>query len=124
VLRTTSITIILIMGLTLIIPMCVLVHFQLDRDRIAKELCVQREVAEETRTCHGECHLRDQLKPLQADEPQQAPVETNVLSLIPVFMPGDPYRPFFSPTSEKDFGMLRITLAEGHYGTIEQVPRG
>jgi hypothetical protein len=123
VLRTTSITIILIMGLALIIPVCILVHFQLDRERIANELCVQRAVTEETRTCHGECHLRDQLRSLQADDPQQAPVETNVLTLIPVFIPEDPYRPFISPASETVFGMLQIILVEGHNGTIEQVPR-
>ena len=104
--------------------MCVLLNFQLDRARIAKVLCVQRAVPEETRTCHGECHLRDQLKPLQADDPQQAPVETNMLSLIPVFLPENGDRRSVLPIRETGFGIFQVIVAEGYTGKIEQVPRG
>lgn len=47
---------------TVAAPAFVMVDFLLERDRIIKELCVQRTVPEMKRTCHGQCHLAKQLK--------------------------------------------------------------
>ena len=47
---------------TVAAPAVVMVDFLLERDRIIKELCVQRTVPEMERTCHGQCHLAKQLK--------------------------------------------------------------
>jgi hypothetical protein len=47
---------------TVAAPAVVMVDFLLERDRIIKELCVQRAVPEMERTCHGQCHLAKQLK--------------------------------------------------------------
>jgi predicted nucleic acid-binding Zn ribbon protein len=123
VLRNTSITLLLLLGFALIVPMCVLLNFQLDRARIAKELCVQRAVPEETRTCHGECHLRDQLKPLQQEERQAIP-ETHVLTLLPVFAITSNIRPFIPELSKIPFGEIQSELTQGHQGLTEHVPRG
>ena len=52
-------------------PTMVLLGFKLDQERIARELCVQREVVDEMRTCHGECQLSKRFRALehQADAP-------------------------------------------------------
>ena len=42
---------------TVAAPAVVMVDFLLERDRIIKELCVQRAVPEMVRTCHGQCYL-------------------------------------------------------------------
>ncbi len=43
-------------------PFAAVLNFVAQGDRIARELCVQRSVPEAQRTCHGQCHLRKQLK--------------------------------------------------------------
>lgn len=42
-------------------PCAITAGFIFDRDRIAKEFCVQRTLPEGQRTCHGQCHLMKQL---------------------------------------------------------------
>lgn len=46
----------------------------MERDRVEKELCVQRLVKEEVRTCHGQCYLMKRLNRSEQraqDLPQQ-----------------------------------------------------
>lgn len=45
----------------LLAPFAITLDFLLQRDRIARELCVQRAVPEGERTCHGQCCLKKQL---------------------------------------------------------------
>lgn len=52
----------------LLVPACIVVDFLLDQDRIARELCVQRLVPDEMRTCHGHCYLSKKLKEVDARE--------------------------------------------------------
>lgn len=52
----------------LLVPACIVVDFLLDQDRIAKELCVQRLVPDEMRTCHGHCYLSKKLNDVDARE--------------------------------------------------------
>ena len=47
---------------TVAAPAVVMVDFLVERERIVRELCVQRAVPEMERTCHGQCHLTRQLK--------------------------------------------------------------
>ncbi len=123
VLRATCITILLVTGLTLFVPVCILLQFQLDKERIARELCIQREVAEETRTCHGQCHLTKQLKPLQEDIPQNALPET-VVTVLPGFTVTTQDQGFIRRIERIVFSRYNAAIAEGHTGIIEQVPRG
>lgn len=58
------------MSLPFVFTGAVIIHFQLERDRIIRELCVQRSLPEGMRTCHGQCHLK---KRLQAEAPQHVP---------------------------------------------------
>ena len=52
----------------LLIPAGIVVDFLVDQERIAQELCVQRLVPEEMRTCHGHCYLSKKLKEVDARE--------------------------------------------------------
>lgn len=45
-----------------LVPAFIVGRFIAQRERIERELCVQRERAEGMRTCHGECHVMKQLK--------------------------------------------------------------
>lgn len=56
-------------------PLVILVQFHLDRSRIARELCVQRDLVENMRTCHGECQLSKRLKALEEDAEAGIPME-------------------------------------------------
>ncbi|HEX2616735.1 MAG TPA: hypothetical protein VHL57_04280, partial [Flavobacteriales bacterium] len=59
------------MGLPFVLIAVVLVRFHVERDRIIKEVCVQRAVPEARRTCHGQCHLKKQLE-AEPDEGRDA----------------------------------------------------
>jgi hypothetical protein len=56
-------------------PSFFVLHFQLRQAYIERELCVQREVAEDMRTCHGQCHLSKQLRSLEHEAAQGFPAE-------------------------------------------------
>jgi hypothetical protein len=43
-------------------PGWIVADFLLERSRIEQELCVQRMVPDDLRTCHGECQLSKRLK--------------------------------------------------------------
>lgn len=62
---------------TVATPAVVMVDFLLERDRIIKELCVQRAVPEMERTCHGQCHLAKQLKET-APKKEELPVPPTI----------------------------------------------
>lgn len=49
------------MALPFVLTATIIVRFHLERDRIIREVCVQRAVPEAKRTCHGQCHLKKQL---------------------------------------------------------------
>lgn len=123
VLRATCISILLFTAMALLYPVSFLVQFELDRERIARELCVQREVAEETRTCHGQCHLTKKLKPFQEDTPQSAIPETTVVTVLPGFTVVTQDHTFIPCIERIAFSRYNAAIAEGHTGIIEQVPR-
>jgi hypothetical protein len=52
-------------------PSWVVLRFELDRDRIVREDCVQRGVPLAERTCFGQCHLVKELNDLKDQDPQQ-----------------------------------------------------
>lgn len=63
-----------------LVPAFIVGRFIAQRERIERELCVQRERAEGMRTCHGECHVMKQLRAAEdaaADHsPPQLPKRT------------------------------------------------
>lgn len=49
-------------------PGIIVADFLVERERIDRELCVQRLVPEEVRTCHGQCYLMRSLKRVEQQE--------------------------------------------------------
>jgi hypothetical protein len=74
---------VLMVGL-LLAPALVLLEFHADRERISRELCVQREVVEEMRTCHGECQLSKRLRALEHEADAPFPMERIELRFEPL----------------------------------------
>jgi hypothetical protein len=60
--RTGSCLLILVMSLPLMLTAFVMVRFELERDRIIQEECVQRFKPVEQNCCKGQCHLEKQLR--------------------------------------------------------------
>lgn len=69
--RTVAGFLVVAMVLPFVLTATVLVSFHLERDRIIKELCVQRALPEAEQTCHGQCQLKKQLQ--AAEAPQDVP---------------------------------------------------
>lgn len=59
-------------------PSWVLVRFELDRDRIVREDCIQRGVPLAERTCFGQCHLVKELNDLKEKDAEQGAPSTSV----------------------------------------------
>ncbi len=70
-----SITTALVVAAVMLAPSLALLEFQLRRSYIERELCVQRDVAEGMRTCHGECQLSKRLKALEREAERGFPAE-------------------------------------------------
>jgi hypothetical protein len=124
VLRAVCILVLLVTAAVLFMPVCILIQFQLDKDRIASELCVQRDVDEPIRTCHGQCHLSKQLEPLQGDAQQTTLPETMVVTVLPGSPIASQEHPFLPCMERSAFSRYNAAIAEGHTGAMEQVPRG
>lgn len=56
-----------------LVPAFIVGRFIAERERIERELCVQRERAEDMRTCHGECHVMKQLRAAEDAAADHAP---------------------------------------------------
>lgn len=52
----------------LVAPAVVVLDFLVERDRIAKEICVQRLTPESMRTCHGQCYVMKKLRSVEQQE--------------------------------------------------------
>jgi hypothetical protein len=53
----------------------VLLEFHVHRASIERELCVQRDMVEAMRTCHGECQLTKRFRALEQEADAGFPVE-------------------------------------------------
>lgn len=80
--RAVTGLLILAMSLPFALTGFVLVRFELERERIIKEQCVQRFMPETQQTCHGKCHLKRQLRTDEAPQ-QQAPLPRLTLRVDP-----------------------------------------
>ena len=96
--------------------------FMVERDRIERELCVQRMVPDEQRTCHGECCLMKRLEK-SGEREQNLPVELRAVrigdmitddSALPVIIPLD--------AAELAWAVLTEEPREGHPGPLAPVP--
>ncbi len=73
--RFFAASVIVVLGLVHLAPLAVLIQFHVDRAYIERELCVQREVMAEMRTCHGECQLSKRFRALEQQASDEFPME-------------------------------------------------
>ncbi|MBL7945545.1 MAG: hypothetical protein JNN32_05730 [Flavobacteriales bacterium] len=73
--RFFAASVIVVLGLVHLAPLAVLIQFHVDRAYIERELCVQREVMAEMRTCHGECQLSKRFRALEQQANDEFPME-------------------------------------------------
>lgn len=100
----------------------VLLAFLVDQDRIMAELCVQRMVPNEERSCHGGCYLMKQLNALEQQE-DELPVRLRSLKV-------DDHMPMARPLLEEPvrevFALLpppfQQPVQAGYTGAQEPVP--
>ena len=111
-LRTLGTFLLLHFAMVTLAPGWVVADFLLERGRIARELCMQRMVPGDMRTCHGECQLKKRLERNDEQE-KQVPAELRVLRM-----------------GEMTAGVVALTLKVPTNGTdqlwpeLEELPLG
>lgn len=105
-----------------LVPSAIVADFYVERDRIARDLCVQRMVKEGMRTCHGDCYVMKKLRHLEQKErdlpgelrdlriDEALPASKVVMWMVQDMAPG-------RPRCSADGGMLA-----GHSRSLEPVP--
>ena len=93
--RSVALALLAVVLLNLAVPFGIVADFLIERDRIARELCVQRLTPETMRTCHGQCYVMKKLRSVEQQEQRlpeglrvlkldDAVAEHSVLSLLPL----------------------------------------
>lgn len=103
-------------------PSIALLQFNLRRAYIARELCVQREVAAEMRTCHGECHLARQLRALEQESDEGFPGSQIDFRTEPALEPAHAAEAHKAPAVMIRFASLEQVLPTGFITSIDPVP--
>ena len=113
----------LVFAAALLAPSGVLLQFKLDQARIAKELCVQRELMEEMRTCHGECQLSKRFKALEQDAEAGFPAERIQIRYEPVVDLEESPLVLPEPLVQVMKPAALFPISEGFGASVEHVPR-
>ncbi len=66
--RATALLLLLACLATVVAPALIVTDFLVRRERILTEICVQRMVPDEMRTCHGNCYLSRTLRQVDQQE--------------------------------------------------------
>ncbi len=122
--RFVGALLVVVVSVMLSMHTAVLVRFQLRRAYVERELCVQREVMSDMRTCHGECHLSKQLKALEHESEQGFPAERFQDRFEPVASEVPDQLAIASDLVERRFPVIEDDLLSGHSEEVETVPRG
>lgn len=104
-------------------PSIVLLQFELDRARIERELCVQRELMEGMRTCHGECQLSKRLNSLEQEAEAGFPTERVQVKYEPITDLAPAKSEFIVAMTELIAADPLVFLSDGHSHGVEHVPR-
>ena len=107
----------------LLAPALIMADFIVDRDRIERELCVQRERAADVRTCHGECHMVKQLRAAEEAAAQHAPPALP-MKVQPEWFVGRADEPVFGESIDLQWPRIAQALPAGERTTAEPVPWG
>lgn len=113
----------LVFAAALLAPSGVLLQFKLDQARIAKELCVQRELMEEMRTCHGECQLSKRFKALEQDAEAGFPAERIQIRYEPVVDLEESSLVLPEPLVQVMKPAALFPISDGFGASVEHVPR-
>ncbi len=114
----------LLFAAMLLAPSVVLFQFKLDQQRIAKELCVQRDLMEDMRSCHGECQLSKRFKALEQEAEAGFPAESMQVRYEPVVDLGAPPVLILPLVTDLVSGQPVFALSEGFGKLTEHIPRG
>ena len=103
-------------------PSMIYVQFKLDQSRIARELCVQREVMEDMRTCHGECQLSKRFKALEARAEAGFPAELIEMRQEPAVAHAVAPRAYIAPVADLAVPDPCYHTAAGYPAAVDHVP--
>jgi hypothetical protein len=123
-LRFTGPLVALLFSVVLCAPSLMVWQFQMHRAYIEQELCVQRAVMAEMRTCHGECHITKRFKALEHEADAGFPGERIQVRHEPVVLLDAVPILILRTADELSFAGMTVPLADGHAGGVEPVPRG
>lgn len=108
----------------LLAPTYVLLDFKIEQDRIERELCVQRDMVETMRTCHGHCELSKRFRQLEEAAEAGVPVERLKQRLEPI-TPLDPLPGVWGAVGGlRDFQHYAEGLIERPADGVDHVPWG
>ncbi len=102
-------------------PAVVFVHFQVRRTHIEQELCVQRDVMEDMRTCHGECVLSKRFKALEQEAEKGFPAE-RIVRFEPVVQEIEEERTYVLPVLNVEWSEIVVALSDGFADKADHVP--
>lgn len=103
-------------------PSLLLLNFLVHRAAIERELCVQREVTPDMRTCHGECHLSKQLRALEREAGREFPVELPEMRIDPMVEERMAPETLLSAASPRSFPRFIESVSDGFAATLDHVP--
>lgn len=112
----------LLFAAMLLLPSLVLLQFKLDQARIARELCVQRDLMADMRTCHGECQLSKRFKALEEQADAGFPSERVPVRYEPVVDVAERAAHFVRSAEERCLPAPVYSLSEGHTDLMDPVP--
>ena len=104
-------------------PSLFLVQFQVRRAFIERELCVQRDVVEAMRTCHGECQLSKRFKALEHEAEAGFPAERISVRQEPQIPLDHAMQAFVPSLVDRVFPVLVEAALSQVIAIPEQVPR-
>jgi hypothetical protein len=113
----------LLFAVVLLVPSIVLLEFHVDRARIERELCVQREMMEDMRTCHGECQLSKRFKALEQEAEAGFPAERIQVKYEPLTDLAPLAASFIAEVTDFNLPGTPVLYADGHGRGVEHVPR-
>lgn len=116
-----GITLVLALLFGLFLPSLVVLEFHMNRAEIIRTKCVQRALPEERNCCKGSCHLKKELKKVEAsteDEPQAPRIESvELLATLPsVCAIG------IRPVMERTYPGVIAQASSGHCPAVDHIP--
>ncbi len=118
--RALASLLIAVISLPLIMTVFVFVHFHLDRERIIKEVCVERFKPVEENCCKGSCHLEKQLKePEGQEQGPKAPPRFEV-RVEPAIIVGQHSCDLFLLATDRVFAIDRRAVVSVGYPAIDE----